>query len=345
MSEPAWFSLRSAPEHRTIPAKASLCRADGKIVVAGYGQGNGTGFDVALVRYNADGSLDTTFGPDGTGKILTPVGTVCVERRRLKRHGAGGRQDRRRGLRQRQRRPRLRSGGDYNADGSLDTGFGPDGTGKILTPVNTGTSGDVGNSVTMQADGKIVVAGYRANQRPKPVTTSHWCATTRMVALDTGFGTGGKILTPVGTGTSFDLGSSVTVQADGKVVVAGYGQGGGGTDFAVVRYNADGSLDTSFGPNGTGKILTPVGAGTGQDQGNSVTVQTDGSILVAGYGANGGNGIDVALVRYKTDGSLDTGFGPDGTGKILTPVGIGASTDVCLQRHGAGGRQDRHRRL
>ena len=302
-------------------------QGDGKIVVAGYGQGNGTGYDVALVRYNADGSLDTTFGPDGTGKILTPVGTgassdggssVTVQadgKIVVAGYGNG-------------------SGGQdfalvrYNADGSLDTGFGPDGTGKILTPVNTGTSGDVGNSVTMQADGKIVVAGYRANSGE----TGNDFALVRYNAdgsLDTGFGTGGKILTPVGTGTSFDLGSSVTVQADGKVVVAGYGQGGGGTDFAVVRYNADGSLDTSFGPNGTGKILTPVGAGTGQDQGNSVTVQTDGSILVAGYGANGGNGIDVALVRYKTDGSLDTGFGPDGTGKILTPVGAGASSDVA----------------
>ena len=72
-----------------------------------------------------------------------------------------------------------------------------------------------------------------------------------------GIGTG-KILTPVSAGTSIDLGRSVTVQADGKIVVAGYGVGSG-NDFAVVRYNADGSLDTTFGPDNTGKILTPVG--------------------------------------------------------------------------------------
>ncbi|KQT13097.1 hypothetical protein ASG40_19865 [Methylobacterium sp. Leaf399] len=292
-------------------------QADGKIVVAGYGNGSGAGTDFAVVRYNADGSLDTGFGAGG--KVLTPVGTsgdvgysVTVQadgKIVVVGYGIGS-----------------GSGTDfavvrYNADGGLDTGF--NGTGKVLTPVGTGTSGDFGNSVTVQADGKIVVAGQGAGSG-----TGNDFAVVRYNAdggLDTGFGVGGKVLTPVGTGTSSDIGNSVTVQADGKIVVAGYGIGSGGNnDFAVVRYNADGGLDTGFGVGG--KVLTPVGAGTSTDIGNSVTVQADGKIVVAGYGIGSGSGTDFAVVRYNSDGSLDTSFGAGG--KVLTPVGAGTSGDI-----------------
>ena len=78
-------------------------------------------------------------------------------------------------------------------------------------------------------------------------------------------------------------------------------------DFAVVRYNPDGSLDTSFG--GTGIVGTPVG--TGYDVATSVAIQADGKIVVAGNG--------FAVVRYNTDGTLDTSF--NGTGKVITSVG------------------------
>ena len=204
-------------------ARGVTVQADGKIVVAGIGTGSDGPPDFALVRYNADGSLDTTFGTAGTGKILTPVGSV---------------------------------------------------------------SNDQGNSVTLQADGKIIVAGSGAGSG-----TGTDFALVRYNTdgtLDTGFGTGGKILTPVGTGTSNDIGQSVTVQADGKIVVAGQGSGSGGTDFAVVRYNANGSLDTTFGTGG--KILTPVGADTSTDFAYSVTVQADGKIVVAGQGSVTGTG-------------------------------------------------------
>src|SRR5262249_12672180 len=91
----------------------------------------------------------------------------------------------------------------------------------------------------------------------------------------------------------FDVGYSVTVQSDGKILVAGSAW----NDFALARYNADGSLDTSF--DGDGKVTTDIGL---SDQGNSVTVQADGKILVAGVTGIG----DFALVRYNADGTLDT---------------------------------------
>jgi uncharacterized delta-60 repeat protein len=216
-------------------------QADGKIVVAGQGIGADNTSDFAVVRYNRDGSLDTTFGTGG--KILTPVGSV--------------------------------------------------------------QSSDIGRSVFVQADGMIVVAG----QGTGPDASNDFAVVRydRDGNLDATFGTGGKILTPVGT--SSDIGRSVFVQADGKIVVAGNSNAATGiSDFAVVRYNSNGSFDTSF--NGTGKVRT---AFTGNpDTAYSVTVQADGKIVVAGSTGNR----DFAVLRYNTDGTLDTGFGADKTGQI-----------------------------
>ncbi|WP_269780358.1 Ig-like domain-containing protein [Methylobacterium sp. Leaf118] len=217
-------------------AYSAMLQADGKIVVAGQGWGSNGSYDFAVVRYNADGTLDTSFGTDG--KIFTPVGTSSVEGRSVTvqadgkivvaGYGYG-----------------INDSADfgvvrYNADGTLDTSFGDGGT--ILTPV--GTSDDFAYSVTVQTDGKIVVAGNGYGSGGD----ADFAVVRYNVdgSLDTGFGTGGKILTPVGA--SYDEGRSVMVQADGKIVVAGYGYGSGsGNDFAVVRYNVDGTLDTSFG--------------------------------------------------------------------------------------------------
>jgi uncharacterized delta-60 repeat protein len=91
---------------------------------------------------------------------------------------------------------------------------------------------------------------------------------------------------------------SVAIQSDGKIVAAGYYNTGSNNDFALVRYNTDGSLDTSF--DSDGKVTTEVGSGN--DAVLSVAIQSDGKIVVAGYSNNGSND-DFALVRYNTDGS------------------------------------------
>mgnify|MGYP003610465315 CR=1 FL=1 len=109
------------------------------------------------------------------------------------------------------------------------------------------------------------------------------------------------------------------MQAEGNIVVTGYSHSGSSYNFAVARYNTDGSLDTGF--NSTGKLVTDIGSGA-NDQGRSVTVQADGKIVVAGT-SNG----NFAVVRYNTDGSLDTGFGS--SGKLVTDIGSGTN-DVGL---------------
>ncbi|MBK9628286.1 MAG: hypothetical protein IPO56_11450 [Flavobacteriales bacterium] len=116
---------------------------------------------------------------------------------------------------------------------------------------------------------------------------------------DNSFGVDGKVTTGViGTGT--DRGTSVAIQPDGKIVVAGESNNGTDLDFALARYTTDGSLDNSFGVNG--KVTTAIG--TGNDRGTSVTIQPDGKIVVAGE-SNNGTDDDFALARYTTDGSLD----------------------------------------
>jgi uncharacterized delta-60 repeat protein len=84
---------------------------------------------------------------------------------------------------------------------------------------------------------------------------------------------------------------SVIQQADGKLVVAGYSWNGSNDDVALVRYNADGSLDTGF--DGDGKVTTAIG--TGYDEGYSVIQQADGKLVVAGTSYNGSN---VMILRW-----------------------------------------------
>ena len=145
--------------------------------------------------------------------------------------------------------------------------------------------------------------------------------------LDTSFDTDGKVTTAIGSG--LDAATSIALQSDGKIVVAGQSVIGGNDDFAVVRYNTDGSLDTSFGTDG--KVTTAIGAGS--DAASSIALQSDGKIVVAGYSVIGGIK-NFAVVRYNTNGSLDTSFGTGG--KVTTAIGNGGDIaySIALQSDG-----------
>ena len=116
-------------------------------------------------------------------------------------------------------------------------------------------------------------------------------------------------------GTGPDYGRAVAIQSDGKILLAGSASIPTYRDFTLLRYNANGSLDTNF--NGTGKVTTPMSSY--DDYGRGIAVQGDGKILVAGYA--GSAYVDFALARYETNGTLDTTF--NSTGRIITPVGTG----------------------
>ncbi len=143
--------------------------------------------------------------------------------------------------------------------------------------------------------------------------------------LDTAFSGDGKLTTSFGPGN--DGAEDVVIEGDGKFLVAGYThdtKGNGTVDFALARYKADGSPDTTFGQdlNGDGvkdgRLTTAVGAG--DDHAHALAVQADGRIVVAG--SSGG---DAALVRYNPDGTLDATFDGDG----IVKIDFGSSNEVA----------------
>jgi uncharacterized delta-60 repeat protein len=203
----------------------------------------------------------------------------------------------------------------YNTDGSLDTSF--DGDGKVVTTIGSGNS--VASAVKVQGDGKIVVAGYTE------ITPNSFAVVRYNTdgSLDSSFGSEGKVVTtPEMTGLSVVTGNALAIQADGKIVVAGSGENAGKTNFAVLRYNADGSLDSSFDADG----IVTTAIGSGEDVGNAVTILA-GKIIVAGSSFNGLRNI-FALVRYNSNGSLDTSFDLDGI--VTTEIQFSNGDEIAM---------------
>src|SRR5215471_9825548 len=125
--------------------------------------------------------------------------------------------------------------------------------------------------------------------------------------LDPSFGNGGKVTT--GFSGNDDIATCVAIQSDGKIVVGGTSSGpAGNSDFALARYNTDGSLDPNFGSGG--KVTTDFFHD--DDSLNAIAIQPDGKIVAAGSASRPGQGPQFALARYNPDGSLDSSFGSAG---------------------------------
>ena len=130
--------------------------------------------------------------------------------------------------------------------------------------------------------------------------------------LDTSFGGTGIVITDIGSSAGFA--ESVAVQPDGKIIAAGHSEDGATSDFALVRYNTDGTLDTTFG--GDGIVTTDISSD--HNASYSVFVQEDGTLLAAGD-SNIGSNCNFAIVRYNQNGTLDTTFNGDGI--VTTAIG------------------------
>jgi uncharacterized delta-60 repeat protein len=290
-------------------------QGDGKLVAAGF-HNNGSSNDFALARYNADGSLDGSFGG---GKVTTSFGSgnddvsAVAQQPDGKLVAAGS----------------ACGGGQclfavarYNPNGSLDTGF--NGTGMVTTAF--GPSDDEGDALVLQPDGKLVVAGLSQHGPSWVFALARYNPNG---SLDTSFNATGKVTTAFGS--IDDEAYALVLQPDGKLVAAGYSYTGAATtyDLALARYNSDGSLDTSFG--GTGKVTTAIVPGS--EEIDRLVLQPDGKLVASGY-ADTGTDNDFALARYNPDGSLDKKFG--GTGKVTTPISSGddAARALVLQPDG-----------
>lgn len=183
----------------------------------------------------------------------------------------------------------------------FDVGFGS--SGKVLTPIGVATE-DIGRAIALQPDAKILLAGSSVN-----VGNDTDFAVVRYNAngtLDTSFGAGGKVVVPLGIATE-DQCNALALQADGKILLAGYSNAGSGNRFAIVRLLPNGLLDTSFGSGGI--LVVTVGTG-GNDQARGVAVQNDGNILLGGSAVFAKT--DYALIRLLPNGTLDSSFGSGG---------------------------------
>ena len=295
-------------------AKAIVIQSDGKIIQGGSAW-DPTAFntDFALLRYTTSGALDTTF--NSTGYAITDISGAGDTLNSLaiqsdgKIIAAGSAQ----------------VGGTtdfalarYNTNGSLDTSFGSGG-------LVASTAGNSIIKVLIQSDGKILAVG-NANDN---FTVARYNSDG---SLDTSFGTSGVVSTdlcPVQGGATADTVGGAAIQSDGKIVVVGGTQGQAGPqEWAFVRYNADGSLDTSFGASGNGKLIIQGGQNSGML--NDVAVQSDGKIVAVGT-QNTNGFYNAAVVRLNSGGSLDTGFA--GTGEIFGNYSQTA-TAVAIQADG-----------
>jgi uncharacterized delta-60 repeat protein len=287
---------------------------DGKIVVVGEAWPERQP-KFTLARYHSDGSLDEDFGDAGTvvtsifdeswdrgsphAILLQPDGKIVI--------GGGSKSpDYAHGI-----FALLR----YTPDGSLDRDFGHDGIVQTaLYEESYSSSDDEIYALALQPDGKIVAAGSTGTYPPDVGVARY----NPDGSLDETFGDGGKVVTDFGGDD--DGAYAVGVQDDGKIVVGGYTSAEGGIefyDFALVRYNEDGTLDKDFGDGGW--LRTDLDYGQ-QDEAHSMVIHPDGKITLGGpsvvgaqfCGASACWKFGYGLVQYNPDGSLDEDFGHAG---------------------------------
>jgi len=281
---------------------AITIQPDTRIVAAGSLIHDNWTTAFVVARFNSDGTLDGTFGNQGktvTGfgdgstaahaVALEPSGKIIV----VGTSGAGPYSELNDFALAR-----------YNSDGSLDSSFGNGGKIKTHFPgvYNTGSSA---TAVSLQSDGKILVAGrYKNEANYREFALARYNTNG---SLDTSFGNGGLITTNMGGGDA--VASSIALMPNGRTVLAGYFTAGHRNhDFALACYSSNGTLDQSFG--NAGRVTTDF-TGSSDDIAEAVAFQSDGKLIVAGQTGQYPS-FDVGLARYNSSGQLDQNFGAGG---------------------------------
>ncbi len=259
---------------------------DGKIII-------GTTIDTAtdqafgVLRYNSNGSLDTTFGNDGLAIALIGTNNSSATDVAIQDDG------------------KIIVGGytwtdsyeialaRFTTSGVLDTSFDTDG--KIITSL--GSSQDYGKSIAIQEDQKILVAGYTQNGTNSDIALVCYNPNG---SLDQNFANGGIYTSD--TPDEYESVNSLVIQPDGKILITGKGgTSGDAYDFLVAKYLSNGILDSSFGTDGL--VTTSI---TGyNDFGRDIQLQSDGKIVVGGACYNELETFDVAIARYTNSGATD----------------------------------------
>ena len=287
--------------------KALVIQSDGKIVVGGYVTNSSNLNQWTLARINTDGTLDTTFGGNNTGKMELSLcgitsacgsmtGTSQLEEMALQSDG------------------KILVGGSQNdsdstsnfavvrltTTGALDTSFSGDG----IHAFDLGASNrDRLRALKLQSNGKIVVGGFN--------NTKDWGLARLNTdgSMDTSFG-GGDGITITDFGGDGDKAFELVIESDGKIVMVGDSNAGGDYDFAIARYTTAGALDTSF--SGDGKVLVDIsktdnGGGDGNNDGaQAAAIAANGNIIVGGYTDNGSDLADWATAMIVSSSTAPT---------------------------------------
>ena len=198
-----------------------------------------------------------------------------------------------------------------NSDGTRDNTFG---TGGVFTYGDKRKGNNYGSGVTLQPDGKIVVVGDSSYDKNRDVLVLR-CNSDG--SLDSTFGKGGATTYKSQAKENQHLGFGVALQPDAKIVVVGSTSNGKNHEVMLLRFNSDGSLDSSFGKGG---IVTHSGLSNANFWGRAVAIQPDGKIVVVGISYTAKK-CDVLTLRYNADGSLDKAFGEDGVAPSSCPPG------------------------
>ncbi len=284
-------------------AQSIVVQPDGKILVAGYTSTN-SNYSLAILRYKADGSLDSTFSTDG--KVTTSFfteddfgfdmalqsdGKIVVVGYTF--HTSYNHD--------------VFAIARYNTDGTLDNTFGNGG----LATLSLGNIFQRAYGVAIQPDGKIVVVG---TAQFNSSSADYQCLVGRFNTngtLDLTFSSDGYTNFNL-AGSGFDTNiNDVAIQADGKILIGGSVQNAAGNNVCIVRLNTNGSFDNSFDDNGY--LVTDF---LYFDSALKIALQSDGKIVMCGSFDN-----KTGLVRYNTNGSIDSTFSDDG----ITTVNIGTA--------------------
>ncbi len=284
-------------------AKSIVEQADGKLVIGGYVQN--TDRDFAVMRLNADGSVDNDFGLSGV--VFADIGTSDSGNDIAIQSDGNilitGRSNADSNLRV------VRLSG---VDGDFDNGFGVNG----IATIDLGGS-EYATSIAVDGSGRIILVGFRD-------ADAFVARLTSTGSLDTSFGNPNGYATTSLGGTSINDVGQVIVQSDGSYVLVGssfdyslpFGQN---EAIGIARFTSTGIPDTGFGDNGIVRQL--VNGSNIYNNARDVIQQSDGKLIVVGVATPNSFG-EVVVLRYNTNGTLDTGFGENGI--VFAPSGFGS---------------------
>lgn len=288
---------------------------DDKIISIGT-----SGSDIALVKYDVNGILESTYGNNGI-KLLTISGGPNPAKAILQSDGS------------------IIIYGNFtnifptelfilriDSNGNLDNSFGTNG----IVTTNFGNDGQYPGGIKLQSDGKIIISGTTENFSPLNSDIIVMRLNSNG-SLDNTFGTNGQIIINVDLldgSQTLDYGIDILFRDDGKIIVIGSSDISG-NKIVLIRLNSNGTIDSSFGSSG----LVVEMFNTNFDAWTCSALQSDNKIIIGGQSNDGNNDV-FALARFEENGAYDNTFGS--SGKVMNSVDNYSSygKDILIQNDG-----------